>query len=738
MGNVVVVSLRTLCVTLERLSPVAFTMTRLVVLSTTVACVLGVAATADGRFIDTSQAARSSRCAVVEVSVGSKLVRVTGMNIRLAGAAPARHDRLVYLPLSFFRSALGMLATWDARTGEIKIDSGVVHLRATVRGERYSLDGRSSRLAGAVFTLRGEPMLPAGSALSALGFAVAQDPAVTHVVVVPVCAIGTPQETPYLKLLASGIRRGALAHGERVGVVGTVLSASSGRLVVREVPIAPSLGRSVRVLFASQHPAYAVPGATIRVGLTAATRGVATVPISALTTGTLVLVAGHVTHRRLVAEAVVDLTAAPPAGPSGRLSPLAPPTGVAASGGARRRPARRGHTELLGETVATAAQASTAGSSATAVFSGGYGLPELNWSSPAIGITAGCATLAVQATIAVGAGTSWDWPMRFSAAGFPSPFLEGQPGGVSLEVTPESPGAYANSFSTASGAVASIDLTLALDCWGLRYTVDLGGPTVGGALANATSAPAPLYGASKSQQVPSSTPGCLPIGLSVGNVASAWGFTAIGLNLCTTVAITPAVVGGRVSIAGLTGSRGGGLAVSAANDPLLFEGALGSQPVTLSFSDLSYAPAIDVGFSVQFLAANQVIATLSSPSVPSAALDAAVASTSPTLSALVVPVTASLTAVPPPVLVAPPVSTPPPPVLPSAPAIIAGSFNASPSSLTSSGGTTTVSASVQNATTCELSVTPAVAALPISQPCSGGNVSFRVELPGNPSSSPVD
>ena len=67
-------------------------------------------------------------------------------------------------------------------------------------------------------------------------------------------------------------------------------------------------------------------------------------------------------------------------------------------------------------------------------------------------------------------------------------------------------------------------------------------------------------------------------------------------------------------------------------------------------------------------------------------------------------------------------------VLPSA-----SSFSASPASLPTAGGTTTLTASVSHGTTCTLSASPAVTGLPAAVACSGTSYSHQVTLPANTS-----
>ncbi|TML00337.1 MAG: hypothetical protein E6G34_02300 [Actinobacteria bacterium] len=67
---------------------------------------------------------------------------------------------------------------------------------------------------------------------------------------------------------------------------------------------------------------------------------------------------------------------------------------------------------------------------------------------------------------------------------------------------------------------------------------------------------------------------------------------------------------------------------------------------------------------------------------------------------------------------------------------MSGSFKATPSTLGPGGGRITLIANVKNATTCELSATPAIAGLPISTNCASGAASFPVSLPANGSESP--
>jgi len=74
--------------------------------------------------------------------------------------------------------------------------------------------------------------------------------------------------------------------------------------------------------------------------------------------------------------------------------------------------------------------------------------------------------------------------------------------------------------------------------------------------------------------------------------------------------------------------------------------------------------------------------------------------------------------------------------VPLAPRVVSGSFKATPSTLGPGGGQITLTANVENATTCELSATPATAGLPISTNCASGAASFLVSLPANGSESP--
>jgi hypothetical protein len=61
------------------------------------------------------------------------------------------------------------------------------------------------------------------------------------------------------------------------------------------------------------------------------------------------------------------------------------------------------------------------------------------------------------------------------------------------------------------------------------------------------------------------------------------------------------------------------------------------------------------------------------------------------------------------------------------------SFSASPVSLPASGGFTTVTAAVAHGSTCQLSVSPAVAGLPASVACTGASYSHQATLPANTS-----
>lgn len=71
-------------------------------------------------------------------------------------------------------------------------------------------------------------------------------------------------------------------------------------------------------------------------------------------------------------------------------------------------------------------------------------------------------------------------------------------------------------------------------------------------------------------------------------------------------------------------------------------------------------------------------------------------------------------------------------------AIAPGSFKATPATVGSGGGQTTLTASVENATSCQLSASPAIPGLPTSTSCSTGTVSIPVTLPANGRESPVD
>jgi hypothetical protein len=624
------------------------------------------------------------------------------MELRVAGTTPIRRGQLMYLPLSFFRSPLGLQASWNARTGQIQVGSGGLTLEATIGREMSSVDGRAFRLSGAAFEFAGQPMLPARSVLEWLGFAAAQSSTATHLVIVPACAIGTSQETPYLKLLAASLRPRVPRRGERLGVIGTVLSATNRELVLREASLGPALAHGAKPLFTEAHPAYGTAGATIHAKLTPATRHIAPVPVSALSPGTPVLVSGYAAHQRFIADSVIDL-AVPPPGATATLSHAARDTrNPHASEGST---IARGLAQPIGHVSTTAAQASGSGSTSTAVFSGQYGLPAFNWSSPDISQTIGCATLNMQATAVVGAGTNWDWPMRFSGSSSAA--------AVALGVTPESPVGY--SFSTASGAVVSVGLTLQLKCDGIAYEVDLGGPTVGGALGNATSEPGPLYGQHPVKAQPTA---CLDVsgGASLSNAVSAWGFTTAGLELCTSATIDPAALGVDVSISGLAGVSGGDFAISTANDPLIFTGAADGPSVTLGFSGLGYNPPVQVGFNVRAIAANQVIYNSPPITLPSPYLSQAIGSSAPTLSPLVVPAAPS---VPGPVFT-PPVPSPLLPPTP-APCFAAPSIEEQPTSKTvTEPNTATFSAEAS---------TPANCGAPIVQ--------WYAEAPGAGSFSPI-
>src|SRR5487761_2340780 len=66
-----------------------------------------------------------------------------------------------------------------------------------------------------------------------------------------------------------------------------------------------------------------------------------------------------------------------------------------------------------------------------------------------------------------------------------------------------------------------------------------------------------------------------------------------------------------------------------------------------------------------------------------------------------------------------------------APTIV--SFTAAPTSLTSAGGSDSLSATVTHAASCVISSTPAISGLPSTQPCSSGSVSLLVNVPPNAS-----
>lgn len=62
----------------------------------------------------------------------------------------------------------------------------------------------------------------------------------------------------------------------------------------------------------------------------------------------------------------------------------------------------------------------------------------------------------------------------------------------------------------------------------------------------------------------------------------------------------------------------------------------------------------------------------------------------------------------------------------------AQTFTATPTELSPAGGTVDLAAAVTDATTCKLTVTPTVAGLPLSAPCTGGAFAATVALPANP------
>ncbi len=65
------------------------------------------------------------------------------------------------------------------------------------------------------------------------------------------------------------------------------------------------------------------------------------------------------------------------------------------------------------------------------------------------------------------------------------------------------------------------------------------------------------------------------------------------------------------------------------------------------------------------------------------------------------------------------------------------SFSASPAGLPTAGGVTNLTAGVSDASTCQLSASPAVTGLPAAVPCSGTSYSQQVTLPANTSTAVV-
>ena len=587
------------------------------------------------------------RCVAVSASIGTNRVREGGATVRVSGPVPLRRRGVIYLSLSFLRTAPPIQTTWNAHTRRITIAAGPLRLQTVVGRRSYTLNGRAGQLAGPVITVGGQPMLPAYSVLRALGIESTQNNTATFLLIVPTCAIGTPQETPYLELLASRLPRPPQTRGERIGVVGSVLAVSKTQLTLREIPIVPALGGGSKGLFSQQHPAYSTGGATVRVKLSAATRAASPTPILQLPHGTPVIVAGHIAHRHLVADAVVDL-ASPPASPGA--APFSTVDGTAGShiSDPSTTAPRSDVFSTRGAYVDAAAVSADAASSTEAVFGGQYGLPGVNWSSPLDAVTVGCATLAVQASVDAGAGETWDWPMTFAASSNPSPLIPEQAGAqVALGVEAASPAGY--SFSGTTGIAAGVDLTLTLNnCLGVSYKIDLGGPSFGVALANTTDAPAPLYG-----DLPVSVPStaCASVdlwdlgsALNLSNALSKWGFTNLGLGICSALTIHPAALAANVAIDGLRGASGGNFALANSNSPaispLIFTGTPtpGSGPVTVGLSQLAYTPVVDAGFGVDVTLVNQSFGPWD-VAMPSSGLDNAIAeppTTSP--GALMLPV----------------------------------------------------------------------------------------------------